>query len=81
MFTILRCLPFARCLQDFLFLEQETPPMLGQIVIAGGNIFIVALDEFFFFFRSRVRIMRQPVGVLYAYQDKGFDSAGKNCFC
>lgn len=36
---------------------------------------------FFFFFRSRVRIMRQPVGVLYAYQDKGFDSAGKNCFC
>lgn len=79
MFTILHCLPFSRCLRDFLFLEQETPPVLWQIVIAGGNIFTVVLDEYFF--RSRVRIMRQPVGVLYAYQDKGSDSTGKNCFC
>lgn len=80
MFTILHCLPFAQYLQGFLFLEQETPPMLWRIIIAGGNIFIVVLDEYFFF-RSRVRIMRQPVGFLYAWQDKGSDSAGKNCFC
>lgn len=65
MFTILHCLLFAQYLRDFLFLEQETPPMLWQIVIAGGNIFIVVLDDFFFFL-SRVRIMRQPVGFLYA---------------
>lgn len=47
MFTILHCLPFAQYLQDCLFLEQETPPMLWQMVIAGGNIFIIVLDGLF----------------------------------
>lgn len=35
--------------------------MLWQIVIAGGNIFILIIVLHGFFFLSRMRIMRQPV--------------------